>query len=122
MAVVTFDRGVRSFQRKVSEMVVERVLVQMDNIRVASFMVGMAEFALLFGNIFFQAMKSLFINKVFIHFLVAVPAQLVLNFFLKQGMAFGAIGFNLGVTLNNGAGHHKIFQGACICLGRGKHQ
>jgi hypothetical protein len=122
MAVGAFDCGVRPLQGKVRESVVKRVLIQVDDVFVSSFMVGVTEFAFFFGNIFFQSVKSLFINNVFIHYLVAIPAQLVLRLLVEQGMAFGAFGFKLCVTLNNGTGHHKIFQSPCNCLRRRKHQ
>ena len=122
MAVVTFDRGVRSFQRKVRESVIKRVFIQMNNVRVPSFMIGVAELAFFFGDIFFQTVKSLFTNDVFVHCLVAIPAQFILRFLVKQGMAFGALRLYLGVALNNGAGHHKVLQRPCMCLWQSKHQ
>lgn len=89
-------------QREIGLRVVEIVRIQYDDIRVSSFMFGMAGTAFYFIK---PAMKSLMLLDIRFHVLMTVLTQSGLRFLVKVNMAFLAIALEFGVSLDDFTGH-----------------
>jgi len=115
MTAGTGGDGVGALKRKISAFMVEGFPVQSDDIRCASFMVGMAAFALAICDTLDAAMKTALLLDIRGDFFVAVQAQATLFQFAELGMALAAVGLIFGVPLDQFTRHHECFNAAVGC-------
>ena len=93
---------VRPQQREIGLGVIEFCRIQYDDLRISSFMFGMAGAAYFFIK---SAMESLMILDIRFHVLVAVCTQPALRFLIKANVAFLAVGFEFGVSCDHFTRH-----------------
>lgn len=99
-----------AFQRKIGLMMIECIRVEMHDVGIAPYMLGMACLAGQFVNIFNATVKSLVMFYIRRYFLMAVEAQMLLCGFFEGLMAFLTLGFILGMGAYHLARHDQRFQ------------
>jgi hypothetical protein len=107
MTRLTGDGPVLAFQLEVGPSVIENFVIQLNNIHVATFMVGMA--GMTFPGVYLMnvAVETTFFLDVIIYLLMTVAAQFALFGFIKSLVAFVAFGFKPGMPLDNITGHNQ---------------
>jgi hypothetical protein len=86
---------------------VKNVLIQLDNQRIPSLMLGMARGTLLILNFGTKPVESAFRFHVIGHVIVTIKTELLLSCFVKQFMAGGTLIFEIGMPGNDCAGHDE---------------
>lgn len=90
---------------------IEGQLIQLDNVRVAALVIGMTAPTELFSDLVFFAVKSAAFIDVLFYLFMAVETQNGLAVFVETVMALRAFVLDLGVPLDQFAGHHQGFDG-----------
>jgi len=103
------DRGMRTLQGEIGTPVVKRQWVQPDNVSVPTQVFAVTAFTRRGGNVGKAPVVASLALNVLVDIFVAVEAQPRLRGFTEPGMAFTALGFQFGVTLNNLARHQQRF-------------
>lgn len=104
LALYFFLLLVSAQQGKVGLRVVEVLRIQHRDIRIPSLVFGMTGTAFL---LFKPAVKSLVFQDIRLHILVAIRAQCSLRLLVEPDVAFLAIRFELGVSLDHFPGHQR---------------
>jgi len=89
---------------------VKHFFIKLDDIHVATFVIGMAGMALALGDIINPAMKIAFSLDVLINLLVAIAAQFALFAFIEDLVAFSTFTLEAGVSFDQFARHDEAFQ------------
>ena len=110
MTVLAFGVGVRIDQFEVREIVVERRLIQADDVRVTADMVGVARGALHVFYVGGQTVKTLLCPDISADIFVAVHAQLALSGFIEPLVARRTLALEVRMTGNHFAGHDSHFK------------
>ena len=115
MTLTAGHRRVGAEEGEVRQGMVERRLVEIDDIRVASFMLGMAARALEFFIGRQTTMKPRVVRNVFLDLGMTAVAELSLELIGQRRMTSRAVGFDIGVAFDDGSGHDQPL----LDLGRG---
>lgn len=102
LALDFFLLQVRTQQREIGLGMIKFCRIQYDDLRISSFMFGMAGLAYFLIK---PAMEALMILDIRFHILVAVLTQAALCFLVEANMAFLAICLEFGVPLDYFTGH-----------------
>ena len=107
VAIGTCGIEVPSDQREVGHAVIERVLVETNDVGVAAEMVGVTSFALCSAGVRVPAVESGAARHVVRHDVVAVQAQTALRLLVEGLVTARARGFDIGVSCDDIAGHQQ---------------
>ena len=110
MAAGACESQVCAFQRKIGLMMVEGVRVEVDNISIASNMLGMAGFTGPFFDIFYAPVESSLFLDIRRDLLVAFETPFFLRVLAERLVAFFTLGFIFGVVTYHLARHDQGFQ------------
>lgn len=102
----------RAAEFKIGECVIERLGVELNNIRLAALVIGMAVLALDLANVRPLAVKARFSADILGDILVAIEAEPSLAFLGKGFMAALARLFKLDVAFDDIARHHEFLKQA----------
>lgn len=108
----TSDSLVAAVQREISEAMVEQRGIELDHIRVSTFVFGVAVLAQARACGEFESVKASAGCHVVRDRFVTIQAEGVLRAAFERGVAFAALTFPLSVSFDDGAGHHQVFQGS----------
>jgi hypothetical protein len=95
-------------------MMIKGIRIEMDDIRIASYMFGMAGLARQLADVFYTAVKSLMIFYIRRYLLMAVEAKMLLCGFFEGFVALLALGFIFGMGAHHLARHDQRFQAGCV--------
>lgn len=115
MTAFAANNRVCASKRIISCTVVKGLSVQLDDIRIAAYMIGMTMTALGFPCLR-TSMKTMPAHDVGIDFLMAVPAKRALFLFAERLVTAVAFLFIFRMALNNLAWHHQCFHASCCCV------
>ena len=101
---------------------VKCVWIQSDNIRISTFVFGMAMLAIDNCDVGNSTVEASLPGDIFLDVLMAKEAQSVLAVLSKAAMTLVAVVLDLGVTLDYRPRHHQRFQYRCSRCGRLKHE
>jgi hypothetical protein len=105
------DRRVPSPQRKIGSTVIETVTVEAHDVGVATDVLGVTRAARLRGRVAVEeAVQTASLAEVGLHCSVTVETQHVLLSRDERTVALPAIVFEVGVTLDDGPGHHESLE------------
>lgn len=93
---------------------IKHFFVQYNDIDIASFMVGMTVTTFDVVDFTTFPVESFLVEEIFPDFFMAVETKASLGFLAEWFMAFLAIVFIFGMSLNDGTRHHKMFQTGCV--------
>lgn len=110
VAATTGHGAMFTFQHKVGLPVIKTAGIELDNIGVTALMVGVAGFTTDGVSIGEPPVIALLLTDISGDFLMAVQAQRALSGFAERGVALIAIGFILGMTLDQLARHQQRFE------------
>ncbi len=113
MACLAGGQPMCPVKSEVGYFMVERFRIQLNDVRVPAFMVGVTARALRIVNQATATMKTSSVSNILRDLLMAVETQPSLASSLEFLMAGGAIGFVLGVTLNQLTRHDECFDSGC---------
>ncbi len=113
MTALAWGDPMLAFQNKIRNGVVERFLIQQDDIRFPPLMIGVAGFAFEGSQFFLPAMKSLFSLYVNGHIFMADHALPVLTFLFEQVMTLGTLPLIFRMALDHRARHEELFKSVC---------
>ena len=102
-----------AFQRKIRLMMIKGIRIEMHDVRIASYMLGMADLARQFSDVFYATVKSLMIFYIRRYLLMAVEAQMFLRGLFEGFVALLALGFVFGMGAHHLARHDQCFQAGC---------
>ncbi len=105
MAVTAWNDRVRSVQCEIRQHVVEVLLVKVNNFHVATFMIGMATFAVESLRFRKPAVESGFLRDVVANFCMTNDAKFALRLVRQRCVAGTAFGFDICVAGDDGARH-----------------
>ncbi len=122
MAIKTRDFDVAPEKRELSHVMVKGVCVQSDNIRISTFVFGMATLAVDSRDVGISAVEASLSGDILIDVLMAKKAQFVLLALSKTAMTLVTVTFELGVALYDGPRHHQRLQYSRSRCGHLTHQ
>jgi hypothetical protein len=114
MAVGTDDLSVLSQQLEISKCMVERFLIQLDDVGVPSFMIGMAIGAGVFPGVFEQTMEADSLLDIDGDLFMAVEAQGALIATVESLVAGGTLRFEFRMALDHFPWHDERFNAGSI--------
>jgi hypothetical protein len=114
MAVGTDDFSVLSQQLEISKCMVERFLIQLDDVGVPSFMIGMAIGAGVFPGVFEQTMEADSSLDIDGDLFMAVEAQGALIATVESLVAGGTLRFEFRMALDHLPWHDERFNAGSI--------
>lgn len=107
VAATAWNNRVCSVQCKVRQHVVEALLVEVDNFHVATFMIGMAAFAVESLRFRQPAMEAGFLCDVVANFCMTNDAKFALRLVRQRCVAGTAFCFDIRVAGDDGARHDQ---------------
>jgi hypothetical protein len=113
MAVRALNAPMRARQMEIRQIVIERRFIEVNDVRVATFMVRVTASAFVARYIGGQAVKSSTLKNIVVYFFMAIAAKRALARLLKQLVAGRAIAFEFRVRLRHRTGHDECFDALC---------
>lgn len=110
MTATALQFAVFAFQWEVGRRVIEGVAIETDDIRLTTLVIGVTLFARQRRVVFELAVKALFCRDIRTDHVVTGNAQLILRLLFEGDMAFGALGFQFSVPLDQLARHQQCFK------------
>ena len=111
MAFAAHYRLMAVMQGKVCQLMMKGLWIELDNVFVTAFVIGMAGLATGLGIDLHQTVITFFRLHILGNLFVAIQAKLTLIFLAEQPVTIVAIVFVLGVPFNDLAGHDQGFDG-----------
>lgn len=108
VAVAAFHTGVLTVKNEISERVIESLLIQRHNTSGPPLVLAVAVAA---GFVRFMPVEAGPRDPVSTHILVAIDAQRILFLLPERLMALATLALDIGVALNDLAGHHQSLDG-----------
>lgn len=121
MTSVTAGYCVCTLERIICGVMVKGIAAQLDDIRIAAFMISVTVFTLGFPGLR-ASMNTLPAHDVFINFFMTVSTKRALFVLAERLVAVVAFLFIFRMTLYNFAGHHQGFYASCYCAMHDSHQ
>ena len=113
MAAGACQTKMRAYQWKVRLTVIKGIRIEMDDVGVTPYMVGMAGLARQLFDIFNSAMESLLFLDISRDLLVTIEAKMFLGVLAERFMAFFALSLIFGVGFDYLARHDQGFKIGC---------
>ena len=102
--------GVLAFEFKIGSGMVERVAIEIEDIGITAFMIGVALLARQRGLMLELAVKAAFIGNIGRYHIVALHAQLILRLLGERSVTLVAIVLQFRMPLDQFSGHQQRFE------------
>ena len=103
------DRGVSALQREIGKVVIERLTIELDDVRAAPLVIGVTVFALLLHRVGLASVITPARQAIRRDLLMAGETQIALRLTGKRHVALRAIIFQLGMAFDQRPGCHELF-------------
>ena len=122
VTAVTPYRCMGAGQLEVGAHVIERFAVELDDVGAAAFVIGVAVPAIAGHRVAVATVKAACLGAIDRHLLVTVEAQFRLRLARERLVTLAAVRLQLGMALDQGAGHHEFLKNRLGVASRACHQ